>query len=272
MSAPLELVDHVVAERLRFEADDVDEPAHARRPGRRLMERDAVDRRRAGRGTSARRGRVRPASRRCAAICDSAERGAQLVEAVVEAEARVREPAVEDVAPLVAEAAEERVPRVSSVTIMPPSPVVICLFGIEGEDGGVRRACRSGGPCTRAPIASQASSITARSVRVGEGEDRVHVRRLTEDVHREDGLQPLAAAGEPGGRPDQGVRVEGERHRIDVDEHRARADVEDAVRRGDEAEGRRRPRRRPRRRRRRAAQRCSAAVPLLTPTPWRAPT
>src|SRR5262249_51983098 len=105
----LQLADDLVPIVPRLETYDIDEPAHARGPAGLHQEIELL-------GVL----EACPVPR-----CDAftvgeqlvepldlhrAERCAQLVEAVVVAEATVREPSVEDVSPLVAKAAEQRVP------------------------------------------------------------------------------------------------------------------------------------------------------------------
>jgi hypothetical protein len=63
--------------------------------------------------------------------------------------------------------------------------------------------------------------------------ERGHVGRIAEDVHRQQRRGPLGHRRRGGG----GIEVE--RHRVDVDEHRPGALVEDHVRRGHERERRR---------------------------------
>ena len=82
-----------------------------------------------------------------------------------------------------------------------------------------------------APSASQASSRMPRPCSRGERLELRHRRRVAEDVDRQDARGALADRGR-GGR-----RVEVEGHRVDVAEDRPGALVEQAVGRGDEAEG-----------------------------------
>ncbi|GBD46528.1 hypothetical protein HRbin41_01356 [bacterium HR41] len=69
-----------------------------------------------------------------------------------------------------------------------------------------------------------------QAVRPGEILETPHVGGVAEDVHRQKAGRARADGGACG------VRIDVERHRIDVAENRLGALVEDAVRRGDEAE------------------------------------
>ncbi len=105
------------------------------------------------------------------------------------------------------------------------------LVGVEAEHGRMSRARRRQCPsaCT-APSASQASSTIASPCLSRDPLEGGHVGRVAEDVHRQ---QRPRALGD-GGRG--GLRIEVERHRVDVREHRPRPLVERGVGRGDERE------------------------------------
>ena len=111
-----------------------------------------------------------------------------------------------------------------------------------------------------APSASQASSRMPRPCSRGERLELRHRRRVAEDVDRQDARGALAD------RRRGGRRVEVEGHRVDVAEDRPGALVEQAVGRGDEAEGAgqdlvaRRPSRAP------APRGAAPSVPLETAT------
>ena len=91
-----------------------------------------------------------------------AQGGGHLVHAVVEPQPLVLEPRTHLATTLVAEAPAGRGRARSSVTIMPPSPVVICLLGRRRRSRRAR-SLRSAAPESAAPIASQQSSISRRS-------------------------------------------------------------------------------------------------------------
>ena len=65
------------------------------------------------------------------------------------------------------------------------------------------------------------------AVLLSDSRELVELRRVAEDVHREDALRPLVQGGLHG----LGIQVEG--LRVDVCEDRRRSLVEDAIRRGD---------------------------------------
>src|SRR5262249_23522446 len=121
------------------------------------------------------------------------ERGAQLVETVVVAEASVREPAVEHVAALIAQAAEERVPSLLGRDDHAALAGRDLLVGVEGEHAGLPQAA------DRPPTIAGADRLAGvlddgNAVRAAEGENGIHVRRLAEDVHGKNRAYACAVA------------------------------------------------------------------------------
>ena len=232
-TAALQLSDHLVAVVPGLEAHDVHEPAHPRRPGRLDQEPDplgvfqpcAVPRRDP---LTLGKQLVEPVD------LHRTQGGAQLVEAIVVAEAAVGEPPVEDVSPLVTEAAEECVPLRLARDDHAAFTRGHLLVGVEGEHPRVpqraHRAMLVGGTDCFARILDHGEIVAARDL-----QDRVHVGWLSEDMDGEDGLH---ARAECESSALQRLRVDGERIRVDVDEDGTGARVEHAIGRGDEAERR----------------------------------
>ncbi len=115
---------------------------------------------------------------------------------------------------------------------MPPSPVVICLFGIEREDG--RRPLRAE-PLALVPRAERLARVVDQREAVlrRNRADLVELARIAVDVDRDDRLRARRDR-----RLDRGG-IHVQRPRVDVGEHRSRALVDEAVgRRGERVRGR----------------------------------
>ena len=105
------------------------------------------------------------------------------------------------------------------------------LVGVEGKGGEV--ATSADGAALGVDGADRLAGVLEDAEATGGGQllQLRHRRRVAEDVDRQDSPGALAGSGRGG------LRVEVERDRVDVAEDRARALVEQAVGRGDEAEG-----------------------------------
>jgi hypothetical protein len=103
------------------------------------------------------------------------------------------------------------------------------LVRVEAERGGMAAAA------DRDPVGVDGAERLARVLddRQPVPLERGYVRRIAEDVHRQQGFR---AGGDGGGG---GLRIEIESARVDVDEHRPRPLVEDRVRGRDERKRRR---------------------------------
>ena len=189
-----------------------------------------------------------------------AERRGDVGEPVVEAEPVVVEPAHVDGPALVALAAQAG--RLGGVggDDHPPLPRRHLLVGVEGEGGEV-----AAGADLASLGVDRAERLTgvleeAEAVLGGKRLELRHRRRVAEDVDRQDADRALAD------RRRRGSRIEVERLGVDVAEDRPGALVEQAVGRGDEAEGAgqdlvtRRPSRAP------ARRGAAPVVPLETAT------
>src|SRR6185295_11649651 len=191
-AAALELADRPIAYAAGGETYHVDEPAHARRPRREP---------RCGHTLDVREPFVVPTGDARALgdqlvealHLDGAERRRELVEAIIVTEPAVREPAVEHVAPLIAEAAEEPVP----LSVRRDEHTALAgrhrLVRVEGEHTRVGEsaggAALVGGANRLARVLDDGETVAA-----GDGENRIHVGGLAEDVHRDDGLEPSFVA------------------------------------------------------------------------------
>ena len=105
------------------------------------------------------------------------------------------------------------------------------LVGVEAEDR--RIAAPPDGRAVRVPRAERLAGVLDDPEPVPRRDllERGHVGGVAEDVHRQ---QRPRALGHRGGRR---LRVEVQRHRVDVREDRPRALVQRGIRRGDEREG-----------------------------------
>ncbi len=155
------------------------------------------------------------------------ERGPDVVDPVVEAEAGVVEPAAAVGAALVAQA-DERAPGLLVVRRHDPALAGRhLLVRIEGEDGV--DAVRADGAALVLGAERLARVLDQdEAVLLGERAERVELARVAEDVDGDDPLRPRRDR-----RLDRG-RIEVHRPLVDVGEHRRRTLVDEAVGRGDE--------------------------------------
>src|SRR5207247_5643093 len=138
-AAACQLANHAIALGDRFQAYHVNEPAHASGPAGQRREDHALETSQALRVPAG--DALTPAEQLVEALdLYHPEGGAELVETVVVTEAAVRQPPVEDVPPLVAQASEERVPGGIVRDDHPALARRDHLVGVEGEDTRVAKA------------------------------------------------------------------------------------------------------------------------------------
>ena len=156
-----------------------------------------------------------------------ADRGADVVDPVVEPEPRVLEPPSAVRASLVPEADEEPVLLLRMRRHHPALARRDLLVGVEGEHGG--RALRADG-LALVPGSERLACVLDehQPVPVADRPELVELARVAVDVDGDDGLRALGHRGLDRG----GVEVE--RPRVHVREHGGRALVDRAVRGGDE--------------------------------------
>jgi len=139
------------------------------------------------------------------------------------------QPRIEDIAPLIAQTAEQHVP----LGVVGDNHAAFAgrhlLVGIKGEDRCIGHRARAAPLILRtdrlAGVFDQVQIVAARDL-----DDGIHIRRLAESVHGDDGFGTL------GDRIFNQVRIDIPGQRINIDEHRGGALVQHAVRRSNKAE------------------------------------